>query len=166
MRKYPKPNQIFRLTLDGRDPNNHPLAMVRRHQCLYPSSWRYCAKPMLNRETRRFKVVLVDCSNDWKQIVANLKTKGHIPKTQWLKAWKQLIPKLESKGLIPGGQWLEAFQARFPEHDGNEPVAVADNHWLDPEGDARFPQIHRDGGFEFAWVGIISDHCRWLVEVK
>lgn len=141
---YPAIGEVFQLTLCGDEPENDPLQMVR--DAGYNSKgWLHTGIRCGGRQRRRFMLV-----GPGKEL--------------WFDEIKIF---LGANYAIPNGQWLRAFKDKYPQHDGNSPVAVADAAWVNPLTEKFFPVIGSDGVIRFASVEDSRGfECRWLVEVS
>ena len=142
MRKYPEIEEVFGLTLNGKDSRVHPWVMVGDFG-FNPEGWSYSSRFLTGRQTRSFKLVSAgSCSS-----------------------WEELIKRLKARGRIPRGQWLVPFKEAF-QPDGRGPVGVADSSWLSPGSNAHFPYVHPGGYPSFRPTAhAIHDVWRWIVEV-
>ena len=143
-KSIPIDGEVFELTLDGDDPKNDPLEMVRSDG-YHSGAWKHRGKRISGVQTRQFWLACVG-------LCANL---------------DEVREKLKEHGKIPQGQWREAFKAKYPRPDGNGPIGIADPSWVDPDGDAYYPSVDSFGCSLFRWAGHDKgEDWRWLVEVS
>src|SRR3989338_4081249 len=141
---FPAIVEEFELPLDGDDPANDPMEMVRRDGYGSPEKWKHKGERISGKQTGRFKLVGVGyCRN-----------------------LDEVRQKLAVHDEIPGGQWREAYKAKF-RGDCGRPVGVADPSWVPPVGHADFPCVGGRGRSFFGWPGHgFHDDWLWLVACK
>ena len=138
---YPEVGQVFELMLT--EDQLDGIDMVKNFG-YNPDGWRYTGQQP-TPETGKFKLVQVGFCNNLQEVAQ----------------------KLKEHGDIPAGQWLQAFNAVYPKPDGNGPIGVADNSWVDPDGSLGFPCMRSDGGAVFYWADFgLGEVWRWLVRCK
>lgn len=141
---YPAEEEVFELTLDGDDPANAPLAMVK-NDGYDPEGWKHKGPTVEGTQTRKFKLVRVGDCRDLEEV----------------------RKKLKKHGDVPEGQWRQAFKAAYPTPDGNGPIGVADASWTHPFGDRDFPCVSSLGSSYFYWTDSgCGGGWRWLVSIK
>lgn len=142
---YPPVGEVFELTLDGDDPANDPIEMVRQDGHGESQKWEFRGRRVVGVQIRHFKLVQI----------------GYQPN------FEAVLRELGMHGTIPEGQWREAFKVNY-ETDGKGPVGIADSFWVDPDGDANFPYVSTVGRSLFYWTArAFDDVCwRWLVAVS
>ncbi len=139
---YPQVGEVIELTLNGDDPKNVPLGMVRDFG-YYSDGWKHKGKTVTGTQTRRFMLVKVGYQSNLAEARKALET---------------------AHGPTPEGQWLQAFRAEYPTPDGNGPVGIADSAWAGPRGYADFPFVGSNGRPRFGWPGRgLREAWRWLV---
>lgn len=139
---WPRPNEVFELTLDGDASENQPLAMVKADG--YDGPWQHNGSTVKGRETRRFKLVEI----------------GSQPNCESVKT------ACQKHGKIPEGQWREVMKKKFTDSPGRL-VGIADASWVSPSGLTFFPYVTAGGASSFLWSGYAwNDHWLWLVEVE
>lgn len=142
---YPANGEIFTLTLNGDDPANDPIEMVRTDGYDNPEQWKFTGKLIKGVQTRRFKLVSIG----------------------YCKELVEVIEKLKKHGEIPEGQWREALKKKFPKPDGKKPIGIADPSWVYPGGDVHFPFINSNGNSHFYWsCSAYGESWNWLVLCK
>ncbi len=140
--RWPKPGEVFELTLDADALGNQPFVMV--HDDSYVNlDWRHDGRRLSGLQVGRFKFVQV----------------GYQPN------WAGVQNELLKFGKIPCGQWRQALKARFA-FAPNCPVGVADASWVYPEGKTSFPIIRPDGSSGFIWTDNheFNEEWFWLIE--
>lgn len=144
---WPKPGEVFELTLNASDRKNQPLAMARADG--YTSrKLQYSGQKLSGKLIGRFKLVEIGNQSNWESIQG----------------------KLARHGKIPGGQWRQALKTRFVDVPGRS-VGVADTSWSHgtPLGHRAllFPCVHHDGTSRFCQAidGSFGEQWLWLVEV-
>ena len=138
--RYPEVGVKFMLTLDGADPKNQPIAMMRADDFI--DDFQHCGPTVQGTVTKRFKLVNVESCRNLDEV-------------------KQ---RCAEHGTLPEGQWREAFKDAFPTPDRKGPIGVPDASWVDSLGGALFPFVDSNGASGFNWVGNeYSARWRWLV---
>ena len=142
---FPAIGEEFELTLDGDDPANDPIEMVRRDGYSSPEKWEHKGERILGKQTRRFKFVGVGFCRNLDEV------------------WQ----KLAVYGEIPEGQWREAYKKTKYRVAYGRPVGVADPSWVNPSGRASFPYVDEIGRSDFHWTDddFYGDWL-WLVACK
>ena len=140
----PNVGQIFRLIINGSEKESQPITMVDswdHYHAPKPVGWNYVGKEIRGEQIASFKLVQV----------------GYCDK------WEDLKGRLSAYGRTPEGQWIEVFRQTFPKRPGL--IGVADDTWVDPDGNRHFPFIgFLPGKLSFGGTeGIISGTWVWLV---
>lgn len=139
-------SKIFELTLDGDDPINDPMEMIRSNG-FDPDAWKFKGKRVVGKQTRKFRMACVGACRNVDEVREQLNRCGEIPE----------------------GQWREAFMvAGCPEVDGPWHIGFADPSWEDSSGFDNIPCIFPCRGHDFLRVhyATFNNYWRWLVEVK
>lgn len=141
---FPAIGEEFELTLNGDDPANDPIEMVRRDGYSEPHKWQYEGTRVVGKQTRRLKLVAVGyCRN-----------------------LDEVRQKLAVHGEIPEGQWREAYKVKYRGGCGR-PVGIAAASWVSPRGRASFPCVDERGISDFSWTGHdFNVSWLWLVPCK
>lgn len=138
--KYPDIGRVFELSSKN---GVNPLKVV---EVTLGSStgWTHDGQVVGRWSKRRFKLVPLGVKRNLEEAKGSLK---------------------EKYGELPEGQWALFFKETFPGE--NEPVAVADDSWIDPDGERRFAVINRQGQLYFDEAGrVIPSSWLWLVSVN
>ena len=139
--------EIFELELDGSDPKNSPMEMVKQFRPQEVSAWRHKGKVLPpGRNVGRFMLV-----------------RGKNSITSW-----QTVHFLEEiYGEHPPGQWLRAFQDKYQVSlDGVASVSIADISWICKNGADCYPSVVvKSGkiGFDNHINEVDEKECLWLV---
>lgn len=141
-RNCPRVDEIFELTLDGKNSRFLPSSIARDYGYSLPGCYKYTGMVVRDHQTRFFKLVEVDYTSDWGELVAKLKTKGK----------------------IPGSQWLKAFAAKFSGHEND--ISVADNAWLRCLDEQEiFLRLDYEDFIRFVSAVVFDSLDLWLMEV-
>ena len=144
---YPAEGEVFKLSFDGRLPENLPLVVFGEDERITDDEDRklvHSGPIVTGAETRRFMLVRVGRCDNLDEVKA----------------------RLAAHGKIPEGQWMHAFRTAYPIGDEHGPVGVADDSWrITPQLSTYFPRESGKPGESFlAWNGHgLGARWRWLV---
>jgi hypothetical protein len=140
---WPKPGEVFQLTINGDAPECDPIQMVRDDGYDRPESWKHNGPKVAGVQTRSFKLVEI----------------GYQPNFGAVKT------DLNKLGKVPEGQWRKPLKRKFPDAPGR-PAGIADPSWVGPDGVPYFPIVDGDGRSGFRWTGGgFGEYWLWLVEL-
>lgn len=139
----PNVGEEFQMTLDGDDPTNDPIAIIRSDG--YYDRWSYIGQKITGIATSCFKLISSE------------------------KVWvDDILKDIKRQGKIPCGQWRQAFTKQFPEwRNAYKNIGFPDCSWKNNENGAKlFPYLgkHGDSGLGRLVSSADSDWL-WLVEI-
>jgi hypothetical protein len=140
----PNVGEAFQMTLNGEDPTNNPIAMIRSDG--YYDQWSYIGQKITGVVTAHFK--LISAKNVW--VV-------------------EIIEEIKQHGKIPSGQWRQAFTKQFPEwRSAYKYIGFPDCSWKNDENDTKlFPYLGKHGGSGLARsISSADSDWLWLVEIS
>lgn len=137
---FPKVGEVFELTTSEEITG---LGLVADFGYT-PDRWRSTAVTVPAGTTRKFKLIAVGRQPDLDAVTLACKAQG---------------------GKSTNGCWMKVFDNTFG-HSRRNSVGVADPSWVHPNGNARFPMVHRSGDRDFLYAGGFRfESWLWLVEV-